>query len=97
MGTMNKGRLGIITITNSGWNFGNRLQNYALQHRMESLGYEVRTIQSAKSFKKSQLLSYIRFVIKRFSKIPNKRFRKFADFDRRYIYYDVSINREFFT
>lgn len=38
-----KGKIGIVTIQS--FNFGNRLQNYALQQALASLGYEVETIQ----------------------------------------------------
>lgn len=33
-----------MTITNDGYNFGNRLQNYALQVTLQSMGYEVETL-----------------------------------------------------
>jgi len=39
-----KMRIGIITITNDGYNYGNRLQNYALQHVLEHLGFQVETL-----------------------------------------------------
>lgn len=38
-------KIGIITITN-GENYGNRLQNYAVQYVLESLGCEVETIKN---------------------------------------------------
>ena len=37
-------KIGIITIT-EGANYGNRLQNYAMQELLESLGYECETIK----------------------------------------------------
>lgn len=40
----NKKKIGIVTITNDGYNFGNRLQNYALQTVLERMGYEVETL-----------------------------------------------------
>lgn len=40
----NKKKIGIVTITNDGYNFGNRLQNYALQTVLERMGYEVDTL-----------------------------------------------------
>ena len=40
----NKKRVAIVTITNDGYNYGNRLQNYALQKVLEQLGYHVETL-----------------------------------------------------
>ena len=40
----NKKKIGIVTITNDGYNFGNRLQNYALQTVLERMGYDVETL-----------------------------------------------------
>ncbi len=40
----NKKKIGIVTITNDTLNFGNRLQNYALQIVLERMGYEVETL-----------------------------------------------------
>ena len=37
-------KIGIVTITNDGYNFGNRLQNYALQVTLQSMGYDVETL-----------------------------------------------------
>ena len=39
-----KKRIGIVTITNDGYNFGNRLQNYALQTVLQRMGFEVETL-----------------------------------------------------
>ncbi|MDO5340834.1 MAG: polysaccharide pyruvyl transferase family protein [Bacteroidia bacterium] len=39
-----KKKIGIVTITNDGYNFGNRLQNYALQTVLERMGFEVETL-----------------------------------------------------
>ena len=40
----NKKKIGIVTITNDGYNFGNRLQNYALQTVLERIGFDVETL-----------------------------------------------------
>ena len=40
----NKKRIGIVTITNDGYNFGNRLQNYALQTFLQGMGFDVETL-----------------------------------------------------
>ena len=37
-------KIGIVTITNDGYNFGNRLQNYALQTLLEHMGFHVETL-----------------------------------------------------
>lgn len=37
-------KIGIVTITNDEYNFGNRLQNYALQTILEGMGFEVDTL-----------------------------------------------------
>lgn len=39
-----KKKIGIVTITNDGYNFGNRLQNYALQITLQRIGHEVETL-----------------------------------------------------
>jgi len=39
-----KKKIGIVTITNDGYNFGNRLQNYALQTVLEHMGFDVETL-----------------------------------------------------
>ena len=39
-----KKKIGIVTITNDGFNFGNRLQNYALQTVLEQMGFDVDTL-----------------------------------------------------
>ena len=40
----NKKKIGIVTVTNDGYNFGNRLQNYALQVTLQKMGYSVETL-----------------------------------------------------
>lgn len=37
-------KVAIVTITNDGYNYGNRLQNYALQKVLEQLGYRAETL-----------------------------------------------------
>ena len=39
-----KKKIGIVTITNDGYNFGNRLQNYSLQTVLERFGFDVETL-----------------------------------------------------
>ena len=40
-------KIGILTINDDG-NYGNRLQNYAVQHVLEKKGFEVNTISNQK-------------------------------------------------
>ena len=42
----NRNRVGIVTITNGPDNYGNTLQNYAVQYIMKDLGYASETIQN---------------------------------------------------
>jgi len=77
-------KIAIVTITNSGLNFGNKLQNYALQHVLESFQASVHTIFSAKNVRGNLLLSRIRKLAKAALK-SSGRSRRFASFDRAYI------------
>lgn len=77
-------KIAIITITNSGLNFGNRLQNYALQERLKKLGIEVETIFAAKGVKNSLLLSKIRRVMKQILKASGRR-KCFNRFNKQFI------------
>ncbi|MCR4745728.1 MAG: polysaccharide pyruvyl transferase family protein [Lachnospiraceae bacterium] len=86
-------KVAILTITNSGMNFGNRLQNYALQEALKRCGADVKTIRSAKSVKRSLLLSKIRKIVKAIVK-NSKRRKIYADFENRYIKYDSLIRFE---
>ncbi len=83
----------ILTITNSGMNFGNRLQNYALQEALKRCGADVKTIRSAKSVKRSLALSKVRKILKDFKRC-SKRWRIYKNFERTYIDYDRLIRYE---
>ena len=78
--------LGIVTIVH-GENYGNRLQNYALQTALEELGYDVIT------FKRNiyrNIPSQIKNEIKRkihSSKFDRKRRALFAEFNNKYIHF----------
>lgn len=79
------GKIGIVTI-NGNNNFGNRLQNYALQHYLESCGFEVGTIwfTTRKAFFKEKVKRLAVY-------IPNlkfKRLKKFVEFTDKYINVD---------
>jgi len=77
-------KIAIITITNSGMNYGNRLQNYALQHVLEGCSAQVQTIYSAKSLFNSLILSKLRRLAKALLKSSSRR-RSFNSFDNKYI------------
>lgn len=51
---MSKGKIGIVTITAGPPNFGNKLQNYAVQTIVERLGYQAETILDCRWVKNSR-------------------------------------------
>lgn len=69
-------KIGIVTILSD--NFGNRLQNFALQRVLENLGYEVETLQRNKT--KSKFKMRMIHIIK---KCINSNDCEFRRFDRR--------------
>lgn len=77
-------RVGILTITNSGLNFGNRLQAFALEKVIEELGGEAECIVSAKSVKGSLGLSKGRRFLKGILKNDDRR-KNFGKFTAKYI------------
>lgn len=85
-------KIGIITL-NGYFNYGNRLQNYALQSYLESLGHEVETLRlnrsNDKNFK-SSTLNFLKNNVKkiiRFKKMKNEDSRAiiFKNFSSKYI------------
>lgn len=77
-------KIAILTITNNGLNYGNRLQNFALQKYLEQFDVEAENIISAKAFAKSLFLSKVRRQIKAIVQYDG-RSRMFSAFDRKYI------------
>ena len=79
-------KIGIITIES--FNYGNRLQNFALQHTLEKLGYEVETIQRnpAKSYQ-THIKRWAKKVIQRISRSKGARFQEFDTLIRHSKYY----------
>lgn len=77
-------KVAIITITNSGLNFGNRLQNYALQEMLKKYGVQPETIISANVCMNSLFMSKLRRILKGIVKNTNRR-RCFNAFSRKYI------------
>lgn len=72
-------KVGIVTL-NANTNFGNRLQNYALQYVLENLGYQASTIWfcNIKTFIKEKIKKYIFY-------FTNKRKYLFLNFSNKYI------------
>ena len=91
-------RVAIITITR-GQNYGNRLQNYAVQTVLEKLGFEPYTIHNndGSNFNFKEILkSILKRTIFYFKyKDLFKRIKKFNDFNSRYIKFDkIKINND---
>ena len=96
-------KIGIITIT-EGENYGNRLQNYALQTQLNSMGYEVKTILN-KTYKLSKLSKFKVFMKQTYCKLlyKNERIREknflsftadFINSTNDYLYTVDSINKD---
>lgn len=77
-------RVAIVTITNSGLNCGNRLQNHALQVVLQRQGAQVETIYSAKALGGNVALSAMRRAAKAVFRSSARR-RCFNAFNRKYI------------
>lgn len=75
-------KVAIITITNSGTNFGNRLQNYALQESLKKYGADVETVFSSKSIMRSLPISWMRRMAKQIL-IRSKRKIYFDEFNKK--------------
>lgn len=84
-----KKKIGIVTITNDGYNFGNRLQNFALQHTLQKMGFVVETLNRPIR-ENQQSWRYVVKLIVRFSlpyhrTIRNIKAWNFFFWNRRYI------------
>lgn len=95
--------ISIITITDLN-NYGNRLQNYALQTQLNSMGYEVKTILN-KTYKLSKLSKFKVFMKQTYCKLlyKNERIREknflsftadFINSTNDYLYTVDSINKD---
>lgn len=82
--------LGIITITNGTDNFGNLLQNYAVQQILLDLGYESETIRniSFKEYRRFGLYFLPKFATGIYKGVKSMKFMHFA---RKYIKYSKAI------
>ena len=78
-------RIAIVTITNSGPNFGNRLQNYALQTVLERLGCIPETIFTANIIRRSIMLSRLRWLARKIIKRTRRQYY-FDRFNKLYIH-----------
>lgn len=92
-------KVGIYTIT-EGENYGNRLQNYALQSVLEKKGYRVRTLLD--EYYKNDWRFKLKNSIKNITGIKKNRFtkrcEKFNRFNRKYIKFErekINNNRRF--
>ena len=86
-------KVGIITLSGN-YNYGNRLQNYAMQEAYKKLGFEVETIWNnigQNPEYKSPLLVRFKNIIKplfgkiNYDKVRNERNQNFANFTNNYI------------
>ena len=80
-------RLAIVTIESS--NYGNRLQNYALQEVLCSLGYSVETLH------RIHKLNGIKYVVKRFLQDAlQTKAAKFRKFNHNIVFSEITIRRD---
>lgn len=77
-------KISIVTITNGGLNFGNRLQNYALQTVLQRYHVHPETIFTANAVGRSLLLSKGRWILRSAVK-RTRRQRYFDEFNKRHI------------
>ena len=83
-------RVGILTLQS--FNYGNRLQNYALQQVLLNMGHDVQSIRRAPDGVKESARNMVRDVVKRDS------YARFRAFNRRHICYSkIVVSREYAT
>ena len=85
-------KIGIVTITNNGYNYGNQLQNYAVKKIYESLGCTVKTLYNidGSEFQVSllhRLKNYLYIIIKHPSYPERMREEKFRKFGKKHLCY----------
>mgnify|MGYP004454969111 FL=1 len=87
IGNKNRGekmnKIGIITINDNN-NYGNRLQNYAVQTYLKKLGFDVETLKNKEPYneKKKYVFRVIKNVIKGNKRIKDERLKRFEDFNK---------------
>ena len=98
-----KSRVGIVTIT-LGINYGNRLQNYALQEVLYKLGFASQTFENI--YQERKIINKIKryYDLKKKNKKFALKLKRFAEFNRKYInikgkirsyYVPKNINKKF--
>lgn len=91
-------KVGILTITD-GANYGNRLQNYAMQKMIESLGFKAETVQRRTNRDKvyvHKLKADTKYIVKRVLGLPcdserRKRKKRFEEFNKKYVCFSREI------
>ena len=93
----NRKRIGIITITD-GANYGNRLQNYALQEVLRSIGADVQTFKIKSSKDTKTKIAFFKDIVKSLlcrrstMFLFRKRMKLFSDFNKQYIAFSKEIH-----
>ncbi|MDD5889894.1 MAG: polysaccharide pyruvyl transferase family protein [Ruminococcus sp.] len=86
-------RVGIVTITNNGMNYGNQLQNYAVVKCLNNVGVEnVDTLYNLDGVeflasKKRKIKGFINEKLKRGNYCLKRKERKFDEFGKKYLHY----------
>lgn len=75
-------KIGILTINDNG-NYGNRLQNYAVQESLKKLEFRVDTIENKNNQNIFKVKTYIGNIVKKILNISRyRRYNKFIEFNR---------------
>ncbi len=86
--------IAIVTLTKD-FNYGNRLQNYAVQQIIENMGYEVRTLfnlTDSEYMKHKSFKEWIKYIINyKDARVYLKIARMFNKFNKKYIYFGEKI------
>lgn len=85
-------KIGIVTITNNGYNYGNQLQNYAVKRIYEKLGCTVKTLYNIDGAEYQvslihRIKNYLCIFFKNSSYLERKREESFRQFGKRYLNY----------
>lgn len=78
------GQIGVITINDNN-NYGNRLQNYAVQEVLKKHGYEAITIKNIPQLNNKYKipLRFIKYILKKIiKKKDSERLKKFREFNK---------------
>lgn len=85
-------KIGIVTITNNGCNYGNQLQNYAVKKIYEKMGCDVKTLYNIDGAEYQVSLShriknYLYIILKHATSFEREREEKFRAFGNKYLNY----------